>query len=85
MTNAFVATDEFIPSKAEGFMVAVGFVHFLTGEPLNDPRYVKWVNSYAAYIGGVYTPLQAHNLQPCSEADFEKFYPPQDNIAAQVE
>ena len=57
MTNAFVATDEFIPSKAEGFMVAVGFVHFLTGEPLNDPRYVKWVNSYAAYIGGVYTPL----------------------------
>lgn len=54
--NAFDPTDEYVPSEDDSFMVAIGFVHFLTGEPLNDPRYVKWVNSYAEYIGGVYTP-----------------------------
>ena len=61
-TNALDNTHGFIPSQAEGFMVAIGFVHFLTSEPLNDPRYLKWVNSYTGSIGGMYTPISAQNL-----------------------
>lgn len=55
-------------------MIAVGLVHFQTAEPLNDPRYVKWVESYVAYVGGVYTPLSTYNLHKCTEEDYEKFY-----------
>lgn len=58
----FGATDEFIPGQVDGFMVAIGFIHMLTGEPLNDPRYVKWVNAYGGSLGGVYTPTSVHNL-----------------------
>ena len=55
-TNGFDATDEYNPGEDDSFMIAVGFVHFLTGEPLNDPRYVKWINLYYAFESGNFLP-----------------------------
>ena len=68
--EAFDATDEYYPNQDDGFMIAVGFVHFLTGEPLNDPRYVKWVNFYAEYETSLLKPIEAHVLHPCTDEDY---------------
>ena len=50
--DALDSRDVYRPAEAEGFMVAIGFVHFLTGAPLNDPRYVKWVNMFSNFGSG---------------------------------
>lgn len=57
-------------------MIALGFVHYLTNEPLNDPRYVKWINMYSAYGSDGFHPLMTHMLHPCTEEDYSRFYPP---------
>ena len=75
-TNAIEATDEFNPGEDDSFMIAVGFVHFVTGEALNDPRYVKWLDLYYAYESGSFVPKQANLMRPCSEDDYKKFHPP---------
>ena len=51
---------------------------------MNDPRYVKWVDSYVAYEGGTYTPLNAYNLHQCTQQDYEKFYEPEKQASDQV-
>ena len=84
-TNALGATDEYNLGDDSGFMIAVGLVHFLTGETLNDPRYLKWINAYTSAEGGVYIPKQAHMMRPCTEEDYEKFNPPDMNAALIVE
>ena len=57
-------------------MIAVGFQHYLTGEPLNDPRYVKWINTYQGQEGSSFVFEQANLMKPCTEKDYEKFNPP---------
>lgn len=66
-TNGFDGTEEYNPGEDESFMIAVGFTHYLTGEPLNDPRYVKWIHHHYGYESGVYVPYQAHMMHPCTE------------------
>ena len=66
-------------------MIAVGLVHFLTGETLNDPRYLKWINTYFSVEGGVYNSKQAHVMHPCTEEDYEKFFSPDMNAALTIE
>ena len=75
-TDALDAMDEYNPGEDEGFMIAVGLVRFETGEPLNDPRYLKWVNMHYSVEGGVYIPLQTTSMHPCTEEDYKRFYPP---------
>ena len=84
-TDALNSRDMFNPASTEGFMIAVGFVHFLTNEPLNDPRYVKWINMFSSFGSGGFSPRSAHILHPCTEEDYQRFYPPEkqaeDNVA----
>ena len=84
-TNAFDAADEYSPGENNSFMIAVGFQHYLTGEPLNDPRYVKWINTYQGQEGSSFVFEQANLMQPCTEEDFKKFYPPDKNAESAVE
>ena len=55
--DAFDASFEFHANEKSGHMLAVGLVDFHTLEPLNDTRFYKWINYYAAYVDGVFTPL----------------------------
>ena len=82
--NAFESTDEFYPSESEDFMIAIGIVDFLTGEPRNDPRFLKWINFHQTYEAGKFKSKQAYNLHSCTDADFERFYLPEERAAKQV-
>ena len=66
-------------------MIAIGLVHFLTGEPMNDPRYLKWIHMYYSVEGGQYIPKQANFMHPCTEEDFKRFNPPDKGVAPVVE
>ena len=82
---ALDATDEYNLGEDKDFMVAVGLVHYISGEPLNDPRYVKWIDLYYAVDDGVSGHKQANPLHPCTEEDYKKFNPPDKSAESAVE
>ena len=82
--DAFQSEDEFNPADSDGFMIAVGFIDFLSGVPRNDPRFVKWINFHQTYEAGKFVAKSAYNLHPCTEEDFKKFYPPEERAVKQV-
>ena len=84
-TDALDSTDVYNPGEAEDFMIAVGLFHFLTGEPINDPRYIKWINMFSRFDREGFTPINAYNLHPCTEEDYKRFYPPEKQAEDKVE
>ena len=66
-------------------MIAIGLVHVLTAEPINDPRYLKWVNMHFQVEGGEYKATQANTMHPCTEEDYKRFSPPDKSAAFVVE
>ena len=83
--QALDATDEYLPGGDQGFMIAVGLVHLLTAKPINDPRYLKWINMHYSVESGKYIPKQANFMHPCTEEDYKRFNPPDKSAAPVVE
>ena len=66
------------------FQIAFGLESRYNHSILNDPRYVRWgVRLYTAENGPDTT--RSVRLRPCTEADYEKFYPPETQAVSQVQ
>ena len=55
--------------------MAFGLVDFMTGQPKNDPRYIRWYAVYWKSLGDV---LERNliPIYPCKEENLDKFNPP---------
>ena len=62
--------------------MAVTTEHWSLG-PKMDPKYIQWVGSYNVQTNGVYEEIY-FPLHPCTESDYNKFYPPSDTAAGLV-
>ena len=70
-----VAGDQIYDTAADEFMMAFSAANYDTGEPVSDPRYVRWYATTTDVIDG--TP--AYNWYPmhqCSAEEFSRFYSP---------
>ena len=72
-TDYFTSDDVFVTAE-ENFRVAVTLEDCWTSEFKNDPRYVKWFARYSTFENGK-TINHEIPMNPCTEEDYEKFYP----------
>ena len=67
--------------KDLGFKIAFGVNDYKTGEPYDDPNYVKWVVRMNDYVNQRSIKKIDVKFHKCTEADYESFYPPNPNDA----
>ena len=57
-------------------MMAFYAMAHLSGEMLNDPRKFRWYATLAEKKNGEEEKFYVYPLEPCSEEEFARFYPP---------
>ena len=73
--NFFMKENTFAPFKEKSFQMAFLVESYLTRQAVTDPRYVKYQATYLEYKNEVKVNSILIPTHPCTEADFEKFYP----------
>ena len=63
-------------------MLAFAAENFDSGEFLSDPRYVRWVMVYAEKKKGILT-SSYYLMHKCSEKEFARFEPPENDLTAE--
>ena len=60
--------------KKENFMIAVGVFDAISGEPKNDPNYVRWLVQVTGSDGTKVEQSDLLKYHICNTTDFSKFY-----------
>ena len=66
----------------ENFMMAFSLESFDRSASLDDPRFIRWYAATYTVEEGIWT-SNYHLLDKCTEADFEKFYQPENEATKQ--
>ena len=73
LPSVFTKDDVYETTK-QNFRVAVALEGYLTNEFKNDPRFVKWFAMAQIFEDGKSTKREVP-MNPCTEEDYEKFFP----------
>ena len=56
-------------------MMAFAVTNFITGEVINDPKYVKWFAQYVIQVDGKFS-YKEIPMHVCTDEEFDRFSPP---------
>ena len=71
-----MAGDYIYDTAADEFMMAFSATNYDTGEPVSDPRYVRWSATTTDVTDGQPTTYTWYPMHQCSDEEFSRFYSP---------
>ena len=77
------AGDERLSLTESNFMMAFTLEHFISGETLDDPRYLKWV-AWVRFAKDGEIRSREVPVFPCRDGDYAKLYPVDDRSLSRL-